>query len=71
MPRRNNAKKPHTQPQFSVAYTCDHKRRFATQKQAVAAKENQELLHMTLELAVYACHVPGCGGWHLTQINKQ
>lgn len=66
MPRRN----PKPQQLHRLQQqpkTCDDKKRYASEKEAVAAKEYQELQTLGLELKVYRCTVAGCGGWHLTR----
>jgi len=48
---------------------CQGKRRYASEREALAVKEEQELLQTDLELKVYRCSV-GCGGWHLTRVTS-
>lgn len=67
MPRRNPIQ---PKPQPYSPKTCDNKRRYATEAEALAVKEHQELLNMSLHLRIYKCPVPGCGGWHLTRAAK-
>lgn len=65
MPRRNNTQSH--QP-FRFISSCDTKRRFRTEREAIAAAEYQMLIKPTLELSVYKCEQ--CGGWHLTRQQK-
>ncbi|MET0979802.1 MAG: hypothetical protein ABWX90_00935 [Candidatus Saccharimonadales bacterium] len=65
MPRRNQT--PQHQP-FHFASNCQQKRRFSTEREAVAAAEYQMLLKPDMELSVYKCEL--CGGWHLTRRTK-
>ncbi|HEX4662046.1 MAG TPA: hypothetical protein VH144_00355 [Candidatus Saccharimonadales bacterium] len=67
MPRRNPAQPI---PRRRVPPTCDNKRRYATEAEAIAVKEHQELLNMSLTLRVYQCPISGCGGWHLTRAQR-
>lgn len=62
MPRKNR-QIPHSPLHFING--CRSKRRFATEREALAAAEYQMLVKMELELAVYKCDL--CGGWHLTR----
>lgn len=61
MPRRNNT--PRHQP-LVFKSSCD-KRRFKTEREALAAADYQILIKPELELSVYKCQY--CGGWHLTR----
>lgn len=63
MPRRNQQIQ-YIRPNLNVS-TCDSKRRFVNQKNAVEAAEYQMLIKNDLELDVYQCDV--CFGWHLTR----
>jgi hypothetical protein len=62
MPRQNHTP-PHRPFQFTSS--CQQKRRFATERQALEAADYQMLVKPGLELAVYKC--PDCHGWHLTR----
>lgn len=62
MPRRNNT--PRHQP-LVFKNSCMQKRRFKTEKEALAAADYQMLVKPELELSVYKCQ--HCGGWHLTR----
>ena len=64
---RHNKNIPHIPLQRSSS--CDEKRRFRTEKHALAAAEYQSLLTLGLELRVYKC--PHCSGWHLTNSSKK
>ncbi len=54
-------------PSDTALSTCERKRSFHSEKDALAAAEEQMSYHLTLELGVYQCLL--CGGWHLTQLN--
>jgi hypothetical protein len=54
---------PH-QP-FRLATTCQQKRRFRSEKEALVVADYQMLITPGLELTVYTCET--CGGWHLTR----
>jgi hypothetical protein len=62
MPRKNNTPKHHS---FRSVNNCDTKRRYKTEKEALAAADYQMLVNQNLELSVYKCEL--CGGWHLTR----
>ncbi|MEP6710244.1 MAG: hypothetical protein ABJA64_00820 [Candidatus Saccharibacteria bacterium] len=50
---------------FEFTDNCQNKRRFANEKDAQQAADDQMLMKMDLELSVYQCRL--CGGWHLTR----
>lgn len=54
---------PHQKQNYTSG--CNGKRRFANEREALAAADYQMLLKPDLELAVYQCQF--CGGWHLTR----
>ena len=58
---------PQARIPFQPTQTCGGKRRYTNARLAEHIKEEQELLHPGLQLRVYKCNVPGCGGWHLTR----
>ena len=63
MPRRNKQieyKKPEKP-------TCDHKKRYETENEALRAAHYQTLINHGLGLSVYKCDV--CQKWHLTRSN--
>ena len=67
MPRKNQTR-PHTPFQFTGS--CQNKKRFKNEAEALRAADDQMLTNAPLELAVYKCEM--CGGWHLTrQIKKR
>ncbi|PLS81426.1 hypothetical protein CYG49_02065 [Candidatus Saccharibacteria bacterium] len=71
MPRRNPPRQnvpSGKSPLF--AQNCDHKKRYTSEAEAEQIKEHQELLTMGLELRVYRCPIPGCGGYHLTRVKE-
>jgi hypothetical protein len=69
MPRRNSHANPNVPRKFAynTGLNCDNKKRYKTELEAIATKEHQELVNMSLRLRVYKCNVAGCGGWHLTR----
>lgn len=48
---------------------CGGKRRYPSRHEAEQVKAEQEILVRDLELAIYRCQT-GCGGWHLTRVQK-
>lgn len=65
---RTNRQIPHQKQNFMTG--CQDKRKFKTEKEALAAADYQMLIKPRLELAVYKCDF--CGAWHLTrQITRQ
>lgn len=62
MPRRNY-QKPHAP--FEPAKSCDQKRKYRSEKDALDAASLQMLIHPSLELTVYKCDQ--CAFWHLTR----
>jgi hypothetical protein len=64
MPRRNNQTKyiPPRQP------SCDHKKRYDTENEALRAAHYQTLINHGLGLSVYRCDL--CQKWHLTKVNR-
>jgi rubrerythrin len=45
--------------------SCQAKRRYKSEKEALKIADLQMLQNMSLELAVYKCDI--CGFWHLTR----
>ena len=67
MPRHNNTEKHQL---FTFHFSCQNKRRYKTENEALKAAEFQMLQDMNLELSVYKCN--DCSFWHLTrQIHRQ
>lgn len=62
MPRRNYPK-PHIP--FTPPKSCEEKRKYRSEKDALDAASLQMLMHPSLELSVYKCDQ--CGKWHLTR----
>ncbi|OIP85825.1 hypothetical protein COV88_02265 [Candidatus Saccharibacteria bacterium CG11_big_fil_rev_8_21_14_0_20_41_19] len=67
MPRRNKPIK-HVYRNVKPGATCDSKRQFINEREAVKAAEFQMLVNLNLELAVYQCDA--CFKWHLTKSKK-
>ncbi len=64
MPRRNNQIKYIPPKQQS----CDHKKQYATENEALRAAHYQTLINHGLGLSVYKCDL--CQKWHLTKVNR-
>jgi hypothetical protein len=63
-------KKRYQKPTFDlhVVATCDRKRHFKTEQEALEAAELRMLDTMTLSIGIYKCSV--CHHWHLTRIKN-
>lgn len=55
-------------PIFTIDVSCEQKRRFPTEAEAIDAADLRMLENMTVELDVYQC--PTCSQWHLTRRKK-
>lgn len=62
MPRKNH-QIPHKKQNYVAG--CHGKRKFKTEREALAAADYQMLVKPRLELAVYHCDF--CNHWHLTR----
>ena len=61
MPRRHIPKKHEP---FKADISCQRKRRFGNEHEALKAIEDAGLMDIRLELRTYLC--PYCDGWHLS-----
>jgi hypothetical protein len=67
MPRRNNGPKYIRQV---YQKSCDSKRKYNSEREAIETGKYQMLIHPELELDVYKCQL--CNKWHLTrQVKSQ
>lgn len=64
MPRKNKQIE-YTRPSKP---TCDHKKRYETENEALRAAHYQTLINHGLGLSVYKCDI--CQKWHLTKVNN-
>lgn len=65
---RQNRERNRQLKEYHPNPTCDGKRFFATESEALEAADVRMLEHMSLTLGVYQC--PTCLQWHLTRIKS-
>lgn len=53
---------------FRFDTTCENKRFFKTEKEAIEAADFRMLEQMSVQIGIYQC--PRCRNWHLTSIKK-
>ena len=60
----SKTRRPRTHKEYTPLLPCEGKNQYKTEAEAVDAAEFHMLEDMTVELAVYQCHV--CSYWHMT-----